>query len=232
MPLWTYIFCADFTCRSQRNSAMATLIVGPSTTNLSYPRAILGFFGVFGEKASYGSFAEAQTLEIHLPEDDLTEIKMFGAWAQTGSLYFDMFYILGPSTIEGTYAINKSQEVSSQEREDLLLLMARLWILGDRLLAPKFSNAVMENILDFLECELISAKSEGPFEFQSAKLDYRKSWLASIAKGGDLIVACVEAGGFHNVEESAHPSLPRNRHKYMEKVEERKAEEWRVGEDD
>ena len=225
----------------EEDSKMARLLIGVTEDALSFPRAVLSFYSGFFEKVFHEPLSPSQTksFEIKLPDDDWLNVKIFGYWAQTGVLRIKDLY--------DKYTIRLPSDT---------IIRADLLILGTKLHAPKFKNAVMHDLLDLLERQYMFAadaeyifanttrgdsnirqvvvdviQSEGPLELLEGVGSYRDGWFDSIAKGGELMQACVMAGGLHNVDRDRHPSRIENRIKYMEneEMEEREEGEGELG---
>lgn len=91
---------------------MAKLFVGASKKEIVCHKTLLAFYSDFFDKALFGHFKEAVNATIELPEDDPTEIEAFVSWVYTGGLDWQ----------KG--AVNAF----------------RLWVLGDKFLAPHFTD--------------------------------------------------------------------------------------------
>lgn len=130
--------------RLKRDSTTVKLIVEPEKTVLVYSRSLLGFDSRVLGSTFYGGFKEATNQEMELPEDDLNEI-MTGLWVQTGvnslgTIYDDSYR--DPIDVEAYKVEDGKYESTEQEssRTYYCSMLARLWILENKLLAP---NSVM-----------------------------------------------------------------------------------------
>lgn len=113
---------------------MTELIVGGSEIKITCNKALLGFFSDFFDKACYGPFLEGQTNVIKLPEDNPEDIKTFVGWCYTGSIENSFPADLDPNSDRSPYTGADIERAF------------RLWILGDKLLAPSFKNAIARKI--------------------------------------------------------------------------------------
>ncbi|RDW83141.1 hypothetical protein BP5796_04632 [Coleophoma crateriformis] len=98
---------------------MATLIVGPDNHRILCPRPLLGYHSEFFDAALYGSFSAAHSGEVQMPDEDVKDIMVFINWIYSG-----------------TVIITDENEVT------------KYWLLGERLLSPRFANEVMYSIFN------------------------------------------------------------------------------------
>jgi hypothetical protein len=66
--------------------ATTTLFTGPSKSQSSCHRALLGFYSEFFYAASFGNFAGASTQEVTLPEHVADEVQIFVSWVYSGQI--------------------------------------------------------------------------------------------------------------------------------------------------
>jgi len=123
------------------------LIVGPSKTQLSCHKILLGYYSDFFFAALYGGFKEAHANEIELPDEDVENIKKFIGWVYTGDMA--SCYKLPSST---------NLENSTDEKKQCIVGdMSELWVLGDKLLASRFKNNIMLFIMRLSRRVLLTA---------------------------------------------------------------------------
>lgn len=119
---------------------MAHLIVGPDEVRIPCHKALLGYYSEFFEKALCRSFAEAATSEVSLPEDNPEAFKIFVSWLYTGRM------------------IVKGCDMELMPYETINAAV-ELWILGDKLMAPKFANAAMECCMVYYAVNLLESEN-------------------------------------------------------------------------
>lgn len=123
---------------------MATLIVGADKVQVTCHKALLAYFSEYFNVALYGAFSEASTNEVVLDDEDSPElrpelVKVFVNWVYTGKIIWQ-----NKDITAGKYE-------ECEKDWSLPAPALELWVLGDRLLAYKFTNLVMTSFLTFLE---------------------------------------------------------------------------------
>jgi hypothetical protein len=94
--------------------------VGPDQTEIWAYGELLAKYSEFFSAALYGHFAESQTQRIAMPDDDPELIRAYAWWTQTGRF-------VAPTGIE----------IEPEE----------LWLLGDKLIAPRFCNDALAALM-------------------------------------------------------------------------------------
>jgi hypothetical protein len=222
---------------------MATLIVGKARTRIPCHKILLGFFSEFFESALYGDFSESRTSEVFLPDDELGEVQDFVAWPYSGRVV----WFCGASEFPWVSLDNRPKQLRDQITEkdkDYKVhadsAMARAaWVFGDKIIAPRYSNNAMKQLLYLNEEEELSAAQAewifqnsiansklrvlvkdsiaccGPFnpENQSCYDDTIDNRRLLLAKGGDLVMECVEFGLSQNLPEEKAPWYSKNQTK-------------------
>lgn len=117
--------------------------------------------------------------------------------------------------------------------------------MADRLLIPKLANYILEEICEHLEKPFLPGEAaafifnntalscklmlfvkdliavEGPFNESDAQpcgKDFKKEWLLTLAKGGDLVKEYVQTG-FSNFVDDSKPSDSEKRRGYYREVD-------------
>lgn len=149
-----------------------------------------------------GRCLEGGKTEVELPDDDPEQISIFVRWTYIGS-------------------IKSCVEVYDVVEEEEVFIGAYLWVLGDKLLSPKFTNVAMTlTVRYFVAVKLNTGTTEfvydntcpnfklrvfirdsiafdGPLSASNTTVYNRKAWVSLLKKGGDLLEECMGAG-FHN----------------------------------
>lgn len=150
------------------HSGMVTLIAGPSKTRLKAHIVLLSYSSSFFNAAFYSSFKEAEQNEIELPEEDEKDLAAFVHWTFTGDV------------------LTSHEDMRKIKYPDVIIPV-RLWILGDRLLAPKFCND-SPHVL----CHAIDGPSATVVEYvysnTAANSLLRKCIAARVKADGPIIV--------------------------------------------
>jgi hypothetical protein len=142
-------------------------VVGEEKKYISCHRILLGYHSKFFDSALYGDFPEAQLSEMSLPDDNPDQIRTFFNWLYTGYVdkidYRSGIYLIGDNFDRNIAPDHiPDEEIVGKESK---VYMERLWILGDRLLAPEFTNDVMLGIIGTFEARFFSAwETEFVFE--------------------------------------------------------------------
>ena len=219
--IYTSVLLTTQRLRSPIEPTMVTLLVGPLESTIVCHRSLLGYYSNYFQASLFGGFSEAGASELRLKEEIDGHIQSFVCWAYTGKVV--------PAFAD--------QYTNYRRR------MFELWVLGDRLVAPKFCNDVMMTILtDFdMNGPLISAAaarfvydstakgsklrlllrdtiaSGGPFATVSEyDEEEQNKWEELIEEGGELVSSICRAGGFSNkAEESMQPWSKENPLKYL-----------------
>lgn len=179
-------------------------------------KALLGFYSHFFEGMLYGNFSESTQKEIELPDHEEDTMRAFVTWIYTGNIRTCNVSIGDPWRIENP---------SFKEMPE------RLWVLGDQLLAPTFTNDSMELLrrryfsfsLPAIAAGYVYATTlpesklrlfvkavidhEGPLQTNGENIpgDAEEAWTAELSKGGELTRDCVSAI-FHAYEQSSKES--------------------------
>ncbi|KAF8864145.1 hypothetical protein BDZ45DRAFT_55503 [Acephala macrosclerotiorum] len=210
------------------------MIVGAQKSRMKCHKILLSFYSRFFNGALNGNFAESGKSDIDLPEDDVEAVRTFVQWVYTGDVYFGH---------EHWFEEAENHALANTEPE-------KVWIFGDKILAPKFANEMMYAIFEKQEdvlnerlqphvAEYVFANTAPKAELRSFVVDRiqacgpfnpedksnENAWLATIAKGGDLVVDCMRGGGFHNFTED-YPQDPVNWHKYMQTESQASVDDW------
>ena len=119
---------------------MVTLLVGPEKVPILAHRELLAFYSRFFERCLFGSFAESGASKVELPEDNVEDMKCFFTWTYTGCL--------------GTSHVHLDD---NSDESPFGLILTQLWILGDRLISPVFSNESMEAMCTWLRYNCLTA---------------------------------------------------------------------------
>lgn len=215
-----------------RKMDMVTLIVGPEKVRIQAHKYLLAFYSKFFEAALFGGFREASTSEIELQEDNEKDIRAFVLWTYTGDV--------------------RASHRNLQHIKFGLKVSVRLWALGDKIMAPRFCNELMQGIFFFSNhhvmrapyAEYIYALTGENSKLREyviavivhegdAKNSARDSdWMVLLAKGGDLAVDMVLAGAFTygceacEAQDQKSPWGAKIRSKYLEDCSGPSAEDW------
>jgi hypothetical protein len=175
---------------------MVNLLLREKEEVFECQRALLAYFSRVFEMALYGHFVEAGQDYMRLPDDDGACIQAFIKWINTGKV---------------DVAISPKDPVFTE----------KLWVLADKIDAPKFLNSVVDilckkynqesgvsieavkyiyeetapgsKLRRFL-VEAVTAK--GPLH--KTRQHRRVEWKALVHDGGNFVLDVVEAGGFIN----------------------------------
>lgn len=217
--------------RLSKSHEMITLIVGPTKVELSCHKIVLGYYSTFFRKMLFGNLEEAGKSKVNLPEVNASELSAFINWAYTGDIN------ASHERIEECIFEDHSNKIP----EDEVFIGARLWVLGDKLLAPKFRNDAMRLVINYYRLERLNATTaeyvyantstpesklrsftraliefEGPLAPKYEDGFCQDSWILLLAKGGDLVKECVKAG-FHNKGGSREdPAAEKHELQYLE----------------
>ncbi|TVY35119.1 hypothetical protein LSUB1_G006513 [Lachnellula subtilissima] len=107
---------------------VVTLIVGPGQAKITCHTTLLGFKSEYFDAACFGGFQPSESGEIRMLEECPEAVSVFVSWLYTGRI---------PSCSTPPLA---------------------LWILGDALRSPEFTNEAMHAL--FVECEQDVIKAE------------------------------------------------------------------------
>jgi hypothetical protein len=111
--------------RRERCDSTVTLFIGPNRHNIYGEKALLACFSQYFEKLLYGCFRESSELCVELPEDDQRVVAAFVHWTSSGAIDA------------------ASKEIPKQESH----FYKRLWIYGDKILAPNFCDFALEFLI-------------------------------------------------------------------------------------
>jgi hypothetical protein len=240
---------------------VVTLIVGKKKERISCHKALLGFYSKFFESTLYGNFSEAVTKEVYLPEDKVEQISDFVSWLYSGQceLEWDIEELdhdldeakNGKMILDAPSSNNSDSEIEESNNS-----VEALWILGDKLIAPKFANYLMKYLImhykvypyQSFEAEFVFANTtpgsklrslyrrliatDGPlrgqrFAIESEDLPQHEAWLVLLARGGDLVRECAQDGFTNFIEEDEKlPWGKNNCGQYMQEVDNVSTEEW------
>lgn len=211
---------------------MVTLIVGPEKVRIQAHKFLIAFYSKFFESAFFGGFRETSTSEIELPEEDEKDIRAFVLWTYTGD-------------------ISVSHE-ELRKTKFSFKVSVRLWVLGNKILAPNFCNEAMHAIYKF-SYAYVTRASHAEYVYaravENSKLrkyiidviahegdakdsDRGSDWVVLLAKGGDLAVDMVIAGAFKygcracEAQYEKEPWDPENRVEYLKDCSGPSAEDW------
>ncbi|KUJ21006.1 uncharacterized protein LY89DRAFT_665474 [Mollisia scopiformis] len=206
-----------------------TLIVGQTKARIVCHKILLAYYSGYFNGLLYGSFAESAQAEITLLDDDKDDMRAFVNWVYTGNI-FTCHPVSGQ-----TYG------AQTKDMVDFKRIPERMWVFGDRLLAPSYSNDSMLAIMSkyrimFLfpdaaafvyentvsESKLRSfirvlIRSEGPLA-RSDSSPFRPSvsdWQKILSKNGELLSDCI-LYGLANKDVDNIPYGAGNRHLYFE----------------
>ena len=212
-----------------------TLVVGPRSVKLPCHRNLLAYFSEFFSRGLKGNFKESREDVFALPEEDVDDIQCFVTWAYTGEF-------IGPNTsLVDVTELNKSPSA-----------IFKLWVLGDRLLAPRFANRAMAHIFAWLTAFYLTPDCvrytydntvpgaplrllvrdvilvEGPFSAKCLKdsRSRKTEWTELIGEGGDFVIDVVTHGGFSIYSKTTKPYDAKNCQKYLKEEGGRSAGEW------
>ncbi|PVH86788.1 hypothetical protein DL98DRAFT_526113 [Cadophora sp. DSE1049] len=167
--------------RISGSSTFVTLLVGPEERQITCHKALLGYYSEYLNGMPYGNCIEAHQGEIKLPEDNNEDISAFVKWATTGNIYACHQTIGDPYLVK--YDI-KSPALNSPD-------IQRLWVLGNKFIASKFTNDVMRLLMKKDSKHYLSPPAA------DSKLFNREEWLDLLERGGSLSRECA-ATGFNN----------------------------------
>ena len=215
---------------------MVSLLVGEEREVFKCQRALLGYFSRVFERALYGHFAEACQDYMHLPDDERASIQAFIKWIDTGEVDLTI------SPLDPVFA-------------------EKLWVLADKIDAPKFLNPVVDILFKKYNQEIgISIEAvkyiqetapgsklrrllveaitfKGPLH--EKRRHRRDEWKALILGGGDFVLDVVMAGGFTNdngvnYEDGTGPTLSSSdtNQRYIEEPLIYNPKTWRQGDID
>jgi hypothetical protein len=180
------ITSANEMCSITACSDITTLYVGIDKVQIACHKSLLGFFSRFFESALYGNFAEAASGEVHLPEDEVKPIQDFVSWLYsgqspqerevetalekklvgTGPTYGeDVQYITTPPT-KG-YLPDDPAVIKLENCKLELNLLSR-WLLGDKLISPRFTSYIMSFLLKvYSDCRHPYCSWEAEFAYDN-----------------------------------------------------------------
>lgn len=234
----------------KRETKLVKLIVGPEKVGFRFNRALLCFHSEFFDRGFFSGFRETESQEMQFPEDDPKCIEAFGAWVQTGVISLDIIY--GGKPGDRGLIDDDGKQIWD------VMILSRLWVLGNKLLCKAFCNTVMwmlldslvekgREVIDYKEATYIFEntvpesklrrlvmdfiRSDSPFT-RKRPSSYFQDWFEGLAKGGEVIQALVIEGGLYNKDRDRHPAKWKNRHLYYEVEDEEKkgSVEWRKDE--
>ncbi|TVY13192.1 hypothetical protein LARI1_G008920 [Lachnellula arida] len=202
-----------------------TLVVGPRQTRLKCHKALLAFKSEYFDAAFFGNFASRNNDEFRMELEDPKAMSTFVSWLYTG-------------------------RISST----CVVAPAVLWVLGDRLRSPGFTNTAMHFIFADYTMTYINAETaeyiydntstgsklrtfvkdlvlhEGPLSGDYGA-DKENAWRELIRQGGDLVIDVALEGSFTcgNSEQEDRPHDSSNHSKYLEPITTRPIEDFLEG---
>lgn len=113
---------------------MINITVGPAEQQRTWmlPKALLSHHSEFFRAALEHNFKEGIERKVTLLEDDPRDFEMFVYWLHFQGLPIDFLLV-----------------AADRMKVDDAWLGFRLWVLGDKLLAPEFQNLIMHSIYSF-----------------------------------------------------------------------------------
>lgn len=203
-------------------------------------KALLGFYSKYFEGMLYGSFAESAQAEIELPEDGEDVMGAFVTWIYSGNIF----------TCSQLSVFNR--EGIDKRQITLRDIPERLWVLGDKLLCPMFTNDAMKLLRRRYEVSFLGPLAagyvydnthpesklrlfnkdlifhEGPLNKLRDYVSNMKAWTALLEKGGELARDCVEGAfeGGDPEDEYEAPYSVCNFFKYLEPINPMSASDW------
>lgn len=199
-------------------------------------KALLGFYSHFFEGMLYGNFSESTQKEIELPDHEEDTMRAFVTWIYTGNIR-----TCNPSVNDPyTNAYPSFKEMSE-----------RLWVLGDRLLAPAFTNDSMELLRRRYFSFNLTAMAAGYVYvttlpesklrlFVKAVIDHEgplqnggenvaeedlDAWIDELSKGGELAKDCLSAI-LRQQDSKKSPWGISRFHTYLEPITARSVSDW------
>ncbi|TVY51808.1 hypothetical protein LCER1_G006825 [Lachnellula cervina] len=208
---------------------IATLIVGPCQSKITCHKTLLGFKSEYFDGLCFGGFPSSESGEIRMEEEQPEAIAAFVSWLYTGR-------------ISSTCTVAP----------------AALWVLGDKLRSPGFTNEAMHFLFRiYYQGTFITAETagfsydnttsgsklrlfikdvilnEGPLSKETELCsDDIESWRALIRQGGDLLVDISFEGSFNNFicdDDQRMAWYYQNHHKYLEPITTRPIEDFLQG---
>jgi hypothetical protein len=202
-----------------------TLVVGPEKVPIKCNKALLALKSEYFDAVCFGGLARADTDEIEVREEIPKAMKIFVSWLYSGQILSSTF----PHV--------------------------EMWLLGDRLRSPQFTNEVMHTLfgkcyerrIHAEEYQLMFANttpesklrkyfrdvvlSEGPLQERWNDGDVlTEAWKDLVKQGGELVVDIAMRGSFCNSpEDDEEPWFYNQHYKYLEPITTRPIEDFIAG---